>query len=260
MDFYVIPPLSNMSLMHSGDRYFCLAQLYLKDEKYRKFFLELPEESWVTLDNGAGDHDLVTEDQLFQVMEELMPNEVIPPDVLFDSTVTVENACRFYERMQQEGLDDKIEIFFCPQGQTQADWLDCYEWALDREWIATIGLSKIAVPQAFLQEKGDVGIMEARHNCFNYLKVKGLLRKPLHLLGMGDAREFAYYSQFKEGEYIRSSDSCNTVWSAMNDIDWHEGNFERIPTPKDYFDRDKLTQEQLVFFENNVDLLKVSVV
>jgi hypothetical protein len=260
MDFYYIPPRSQNELMHNGDRYFCLAQQYLSDDKYAAFFQNLSDDAWVTLDNGAGDHDLVTEDALFKVMKELIPNEVIPPDILFDHTKTRQNAIAFYERMVKEELDDKIEVLFCPQGKNQLDWLTSYVWALERDWIKTIGLSKISVPQAFLGVKGDVGIMEARHNCFNYLKVHGLIQKPMHLLGMGDPREFQYYQQFEEGAYIRSSDSCNSIWSAINQLDWTEEKFERVPTPKDYFDRDELTDKQRTVFENNVDFLKESVV
>lgn len=259
MDFYFIPPTSHNELMHNGDRYFCLAQLYIKDDKYKKFFLSLPKDAWITLDNGAGDHDLVTEDVLFDVMKELMPNEVIPPDVLFDNQVTIDNARSFYKRLKKEQLDDQIEVFFCPQGESKFDWIACYKWALEQQWIKTIGLSKIAVPQAFLQVKGDVGIMEARHNCFNYLKVHNLLQKPLHLLGMGDPREFMYYQLFEEGIYIRSSDSCNSIWSAVNNLNWQKGDFQRIPTPKQYFDGQRLTEEQLMIFEDNIDFLRESI-
>jgi hypothetical protein len=263
MDFYVIPPLANKTLMHSGDRYFCLAQLYLSDKEYKAFFRSLPDSAWITLDNGAGDHDLVTEDQLFEVMKELMPDEVIPPDVLFYCDITVENAILFQRRMKIEELDDKIEIFFCPQGKDQDEWLACYKWGIDQDWITTIGLSKIAVPQAFLGVKGDVGIMESRHNCFNYLKVHGMLTKPLHLLGMGDPREFDYYQKHDTDEMVRSSDSCNSVWSAMNGKDWthvdSSTRFERIPTPKDYFNRPPLSSKELSVAENNIDFLKEQV-
>ena len=260
MEFYVIPPKKNNELMHSGDRYFCLAQLYLSDKNYRNFFNGLPEDAWVTLDNGAGDHDIVTEDKLFEVMKDLMPNEVIPPDVIFNAADTMINAMSFHNRMILEGLEKDIEIFFCPQGKTQSIWLDCYRWALNTDWIKTIGLSKIGVPYAFLRTTGDVGIMEGRHNCFNYLKVHKLFGKPLHFLGMGDPREFMYYKQFDEFKYVRSSDSCNTIWSAMNKLDWRQGQYKRIPTPKDYFDREVEKHPiPQVLVEENLKFLKESV-
>jgi len=255
MDFYIIPPLKNLQLMHNGDRYFCLAQLYASDKEYKTFFKSLSE-SWITLDNGAGDHDLVSEDALFKVMKDLKPNEVIPPDILFEKDATIESAKKFIQRMKDEGLFDQIEVLFCPQGATREEWIECYTWGLENEDVATIGLSKIAVPRAWFQLGKDEGIMEARHNCFNYLKVNKLLQKPLHLLGSGNPLEFQYYQQFDEGSFVRSSDSCNSVWSAMNGLDWTEGQFDRIPTPKNYFDRKPLTQKQLIIAENNIDFLQ----
>ena len=38
MDFYVIPPNNHLELMKLGDRYFCLSQIYLRNEEYRNFF------------------------------------------------------------------------------------------------------------------------------------------------------------------------------------------------------------------------------
>ena len=89
MDFYAIPPLNNKDMHHNGDRYFCLAQHYMNDEAYREFFLGLPEDAWVTLDNGAGDFETVTPDTLLEVVKELNPNEVIPLDILFNKQQTM---------------------------------------------------------------------------------------------------------------------------------------------------------------------------
>lgn len=256
IEFYVIPPRKNIELSHLGDnRYFCLAQQYLKDPEYAKFFKELPDTSWVTLDNGAGDHDIITEDQLFEVMLDLMPNEVIPPDILFNGPQTIHNAIVFHERMVKENIADKIELFYCPQGRTQNEWLGSYMWGLNQPWIKTIGLSKIAVPFAFLDATGDVGIMEGRHNCFNYLKVHGLLQKPLHLLGMGDPREFNYYKLHDTTGMIRSSDSCNSIWSAVNILNWNKNQFQRIKTPANYFDL-VLDQGQINLAKANITYLK----
>jgi len=260
MDFYAIPPLNNLDLMHKGDRYFCLAQLYIEHQHYRDFFKSLPDTAWVTLDNGAGDHDLVTEDILFEVMRDLMPSEVIPPDILFNADQTIINAKRFHRRMCEEGLCDDIEVFFCPQGKNQKDWLECYHWGLHTSWVKTLGMSKIGVPKAWVGSINDRGIMEGRINAFNYLRVNEMLNKPLHFLGMGDPREYAYYKQFSEFDCVRSSDSCNSIWSAMNSINWADGEFVRIPTPKDYFNREipkDLVIEHII--KTNINYLKLSV-
>ena len=90
MDFYVIPPVKYQYLSHLGDRYFCLAQLYVKYKSYRKFFLDRKKEGrFITLDNGAAERSLVTEEVLLNVVKELQPNEVIAPDILFNKEKTI---------------------------------------------------------------------------------------------------------------------------------------------------------------------------
>lgn len=255
MDFYVIPPLAHLDLMHQGkgNRYFCLAQLYKKSPEYREFFRErVREGAWVTLDNGAGDHDVVTEEDLFTAMEDLLPSEVIPPDYLFDCDRTMSAFALFVTQMRMRLEFDKIEIFACPQGATRDEWVECYTHFLNIPQVNTIGMSKIAVPKAFLDKTGDTDIAEARNIAYDYLKTRGLLHKPLHFLGMGDPREFRHY---KGDPIIRSTDSCNTVWAGMNDIKFPGGDFRRIPTPKDYFDRTMSSYERMVA-QLNIDWFK----
>lgn len=249
MHCYIIPPTSNLELMNLGDRFFCLAQLYAKPENfaYRRFFLDkVSEGKWVTLDNGAGDHDIINESMLIQITQELQPSEVIPPDILFDGIKTIRNLESFINQMSAHGLLGKVQILGCPQGKNREEWLFAYNYMLQHPNVNTIGMSKIAIPKAFLNSSNDTNIMEARHMCIDYLEANNLLSKPLHFLGMGNPMEFFYYNKIKQA---RSTDSCNTVWSGMNDIIFHNRQFERIPTPKDYFDR-MITEEQ---WENAAD-------
>jgi len=165
MDFYVISPVSNLEPMRLGDRIFVLAHLWVQYKDYREFIYQLIDEEpdrWITLDNSAAERALVTEDILIEICKELIPSEVIAPDVLFDKDATIANAIKFRDRLEKEGLLDTIDIFFCPQGKTKQDWLEAYEWGINQDWINTIGFSKIAVPQAWLPNwKDDQGIKEA---------------------------------------------------------------------------------------------------
>ena len=221
--------------MKLGDRIFVLAHLWVQSDKYRDFIYELLDEDierWITLDNSAAERALVTEDVLIQVVKELAPSEVIAPDVLFDKDATIANAIKFRDRMEAEGLLDTTDIFFCPQGKTKEDWLECYEWGLKQDWIQTIGFSKIAIPQAWFtfndQEwKDDQGIKEARHMAYDYLKERNLLLKPIHCLGQGDPTEFAYYDH----PAMRSTDSVFPVLAAAHGQDFNVDHTTRIPTP-----------------------------
>ena len=258
MDFYVISPLSNLEPMKLGDRIFVLAHLWVQSEEYRNFIYQLIDEEpdrWITLDNSAAERALVTEDVLIQVCHELVPSEVIAPDVLFDKDATIQNAINFKARIEKEGLLDVIDIFFCPQGKTKEDWLECYKWGLEQDWIQTIGFSKIAIPQAWLPEwKDDQGIKEARHMAYDYLKEKNMLLKPIHCLGQGSFLEFQYYDH----PAMRSTDSVYPVLAAAHGIDFTKDAETRIPTPHNFLETFDMQNVNMDLVESNIEMLKKS--
>jgi hypothetical protein len=258
MDFYVISPLSNLEPMRLGDRIFVLAHLWVQSEEYREFIYSLIDEDidrWITLDNSAAERALVTEDVLIQVCHELLPSEVIAPDVLFNKDETIKNAIAFKDRMEKEGLLEVTDIFFCPQGKTKEDWLEAYEWGLKQDWIQTIGFSKIAIPQAWLPEwKDDQGIKEARHMAYDYLKEQNLLLKPIHCLGQGSYTEFEYYDH----PAMRSTDSVYPVLAAAHGIDFTKDSETRIPTPHNFLETYDMSQINMDLVKSNVEFLRQS--
>lgn len=259
MDFYVISPVSNLEPMKMGDRVFVLAHLWVKYPEYREFIYSLIDEEpdrWITLDNSAAERALVTEDVLIQVCHELLPSEVIAPDVLFDKDATIANAIKFHERMQKEDLMGCTDIFFCPQGKTKEDWLEAYQWALEQDWISTIGFSKIAIPQAWFPDnwKDDQNIMEARHMAYDYLKEKGLLLKPIHCLGQGSPLEFSYYSH----PAMRSTDSVFPILAAAHGQDFVKDYTTRIPTPHNFLEIYDMSQINMNLVKSNVEYLRQS--
>jgi len=247
-----------MEPMKLGDRIFVLAHLWMQYPEYREFIYSLIDEDvdrWVTLDCSAAERALVTEDVLIQVCNELMPSEVIAPDVLFDKHATIHNAIKFHARMMEEGLLETTDIFFCPQGKTKEDWLECYKWGLEQDWIQTIGFSKIAIPQAFLSDwKDDQGIKEARHMAYDYLKERNMLLKPIHCLGQGSYTEFAYYNH----PMMRSTDSVYPVLGAAHGINFMQDSETRIPTPHDFLETYDMSNIDMSLVESNVNMLRNS--
>ena len=253
MDVYVISPLSNLEPMKLGDRIFALAHLWVQSPEYRAFILDRKQEGyWITLDNSAAERALVTEDILIDICKELMPDEVIAPDVLFNKYETIANAISFRNRMEREGLLGKIDIFFCPQGESKQHWLDAYEWGLAQEFVNVIGFSKIAVPNAWLENyTDDQGIKEARHMAYDYLKGKGMLLKPIHCLGQGDPTEFAYYDH----PMMRSTDSVYPVFAATLGQDFTKDHTTRTPTPHNFLETFDMSNADMKLIESNVEFL-----
>lgn len=257
MKFYTIPPNKHLDMMENGDRYFALAHHYLNNSDYRKHFLDIRKKNsnaFITLDNGAAEESLVTEEVLLDVVKELKPTEVIAPDVLFDNQQTLDNFRSFVSKMKQRNLLKHTWIFACPQGLTKETWIECYYNMLVSPFVKCIGLSKIAVPKCWNDATGDTLIGLSRNQCVIELQKRKLLLKPLHLLGMGEHNEFDYYLQ-NNIPNIRSSDSCYTILAALNGIDFTKGDTTRVPTTNAYFDV-LLTEEQKSLAKKNIEFLK----
>lgn len=257
MKFYCIPPNNHLDMMDNGDRYFGLAHHYIQVEKYKRHFLALRKRSpkvWITLDNSAAEHSLVTEEILLNIVAELKPDEVIAPDVLFDKKKTLANFKSFVQKMHDKGLLSHTSIFACPQGATKEEWLECYQQMAENPFVHCIGLSKIAVPKCWNNAEWDTLIGVSRNQCIQELFSKQMLVKPIHLLGMGEHDEFEFYLQNKIPN-IRSCDSCYTILAAINNIDFEQGNTTRVPTTNAYFDV-LLTDEQKHLAKQNINYLK----
>lgn len=259
MQFYVISPLKHTELMLQGTAgVFCLAHLYIKNKEYRDFILDCKTQGInVLTDNGAAENSLITQDILIDIVKELRPDIVVSPDVLFDCEKTIENVANFAMAMYRCGNEiyTNTKIMGVPQGKNAQEWTKCYSYMLKTPYVNMIGFSKIATPYCFLGATKDEKIMESRQLIYSVLRETGNIRKPIHLLGAGDMREFSFY---KDCDQIVSTDSCNSVWSAINGISYQDGDFRRIPTPHDYFERE-MTQEQIDLFYKNVAWMKENI-
>ena len=270
MDFYIIPTLYDMELMHKGDRYFCLAHLYNTNTAYREFFRwQKRLGKFITLDNGAAEHSLVTNEVLLACIRDLKPNEVILPDTLFDCDKTFLNAVNFLKILEEEfpiqmPLAYRPGIFVVPQGDTESSWKQCFtklfELFVNYRAQIVFGFSKIAVPKCFgkWDDNGfqwDQQIAESRQIAIDWATqyVDNHEHKShvaFHCLGAGDVREFEHYV---DNSYVRSFDSCIAVWSALCNIELPSE--LRPKTPHDYF-LQKLSSPQKELALKNIEVIK----
>lgn len=237
MRVFITPPINHLELSELGDNnFYILGQLYKRDEKYREYTKKAIEDGRFTiLDSGVGDEgEVLTNEELFQLTLEIEPNEVIPLDVLYDSTQTLINFNQFLEWLKEARAKGKLlntTILACPQGKNWEAWYDCYKFFMWNKYVSCIGMSKKAIPHIMNTDN----IAFARNKVVSKLKAYNSLSKPLHFLGQGDPKEFIPY---KNEKIFRSTDSCYPILAAINgqDIEKVE-KFERIPTPSDYFEK-----------------------
>lgn len=224
------PPLSNMELADLGDYYFVLAQHYLHDTNYRKFFDEKRAEGkkHIILDNGAGDYEQVGIGDLEHATRMLMPDEVIPIDTIGDSRATYENF-----KLATLWAPPGVGILACPQGASVGDYINCYSLMSAHPRTTRMAISKIAGTALFNEQKvgDDTAIEDTRPRLFTALMLLGMVVKNVHLLGMGSLKEMRRYNH-----WVTSADSCLPVWAAMNG-QIVDNMYRRMPTPKDYFER-----------------------
>lgn len=255
MKVFVTPPNNHLELDQLGDGFYCLAQYFNTNEDYKKYALEQKKRGrFIILDSGVGNEGvIVSKEELFEITKELRPNEVIPTDVLFDSKQTLENTEWFINKMKDEGIDD-VKIFACPQGEDFDHYIMCYDLFNNNQNVATIGWSKKAIPHViFGSENGkDQNIKEARIKLFEQLGNR-FKYKPIHCLGMGDPTE---YISYRNASYMRSTDSCYPILAAINGINLREEKeFQRIPTPKNYFDL-TMNKDQVELASLNIAYVK----
>ena len=252
MNVFVTPPLKHLELSELGDHnFYVLAQLYKNNEAYREYVHKAKKQSrFIICDNGAGDEgEVVQKEELYEIMKEIQPNEIIPTDTLYDSYQTLSDFHWFVRKMTNENINN-VKILACPQGNDLKEYLRCYKIMEDNEKVSTIGWSKKTLPFVIYKDnQKDQNIAEARN--YFYLKRQNLLQKPVHCLGMGDPQEFLLYNR---NRLMRSTDSCYAILAAINNIDLSK-NFKRVPTPADYFDME-LNSTQIELAKKNVEFIK----
>ena len=153
MKIFVTPPMNHLELSELGDKnFYILGQLYKRDEKYREYTKNAVKQGRFTiLDSGVGDEgEVLTNKELFKLTLEIQPNEVIPLDVLYNKEETLNNFNQFLNWMKdarRKGfLYKRTSILACPQGDTYEDWIECYKYFLNNDFVSCIGMSKKAIP------------------------------------------------------------------------------------------------------------------
>jgi hypothetical protein len=254
MKVFVTPPIKYLELSELGDGFYCLAQLYKHNKKYRAFTKKMKESGkFIILDSGAGDEgEIIQKEELFELTQEILPNEVIPTDELYNSSITILNLVWFINKMKKTNMEG-VGIFACPQARTVSEYKSLLFAMSTFKEVTTIGLSKKTIPYVYGIKVKDQDIDIARITMVYELQKYPLIyKKNYHCLGMGDCREFLMYKGFSN---MRSTDSCYPILAAMNDLDLENDPFVRYPTPKDYFELG-MTDKQIELAKKNISFLK----
>lgn len=249
MQSIVNAPFGYMYL-NVGSLFYGLAHEAQKSEKYKSWLTKRASEHHrdVILDNAADELGVGLAGQgLFDLANEIKPQELILPDVLQDSEQTLKNTFDFYNTFFDEVSEQSRPRFMVvAQGETLEEYLYClkefYAWgkydvlgvpydiefdvpadgftqAVNLETLKNFdGLSFVSP-----EDTRTVKRAKRRLNLIRYLQKLNLLVKPIHLLGMNNLKELKAYQYSTARNWIRSNDTTAPFAAAKTELTWSLG-------------------------------------
>lgn len=232
-EFAHITPTAYLDLFATGRPFhLTLAHLVEQDPKYAEYYKHLGEWSHMCqgsiniMDNSA--FEMYKEGRPMYSAEKLIPmaqacgaDYVVMSDYPGEeSKKTVQAAVKMAPKLREAGLG----TFFCPQSEIgdKEDLLKCFDWASNAEEVDYIGVSILAIPNAYGVEKDNkLQRFLSRWKFMQELLASGMLErarannKKFHFLGMVDGpNEILLVKEFLA--YIDTWDSSAAVWAGLS--------------------------------------------
>lgn len=177
MYYCTIAPATYLKQLGSRKRHFALAQVALRDDRYRDFYRQAAEHGeHVILDNGAYEGELLGFAALLELAVDIRPSVVVAPDFLRDAEKSRYVAQAFRDYIARGGAKsfDVMEVLQ-ESPENQIAWLGAYKSIAPGTWVG--------IPKWFTQ----------RARFFTELAAFGLMRTDVqhHFLGINSMDEVA---------------------------------------------------------------------
>jgi hypothetical protein len=240
-DFAHITPTAYLDLFASGRPFhLTLAHLVEQDEAYANWYAERDLSRGLNpyiniMDNSAFEmykegRDMYPTDKLIEMGTKVGADYIVMSDYPNQPPrVTIDAAIELAPQLREAGFG----TFFCPQSEIGdlEGLIAGFEWAAESEHVDYIGVSILAVPNAYGVEKNNnLQRFMSRWKFMRELDERGILdvikenKKKIHFLGMVDGpNECALVEDYLWA--IDSWDSSAAVWAGMCDIQ-----FDNSPT------------------------------
>lgn len=236
-EFCHIAPIEFLDLVENHKTHLTLAHLVDTSEEYTSFYkrLKTHEKATIIMDNSAFEmykqgKPMLTPAKVIETAQLVKADYVVMSDYPAEhSSRTIEAAINLAPLFHKQGYG----TFFCPQSKIgdKEDLISAFDWASTSKHVDYIGVSILAVPNAYRVERDNkLQRFVARYMFMQELKQRGILDrikdngKKVHFLGMVDGpNEIKLMSPFKQ--YIDTWDSSAGVWLGLNG-----GKFDGSPT------------------------------
>lgn len=235
--FCHIAPIPHLEIVKGASTHLLLAHLVEQSAEYVDFYIqEQKNGSTLILDNSAFEmykqnRPMYDINNLITMARKVSADYVVMSDYPNEyGTKTVKAAEQLAPQLRDEGFG----TFFCPQSKIgdKDDLFNAFEWAAESEHVDYIGVSILAIPNAYAVEKGNkLQRFVSRFMFMQELQDSGILSaikangKKIHMLGMLDGPgEIRLMEPFKQ--YINTWDSSAAIWLGL-----HAGKtFDNSPT------------------------------
>ena len=235
--FCHIAPIPHLDIIKGSKAHLALAHLVEQSDKYTSFYLdEKAKGSTIILDNSAFEmykqnKPMYDTSKLITMADKIKADYVVMSDYPNQySKVTIKAAEDTAPILKEKGFG----TFFCPQSKIGdiGDLYSCFEWAADSDLVDYIGVSILAIPNAYgVEKKNKLQRFVSRYMFMQGLRDSGVLDhakskgKKIHMLGMLDGPgEIRLMEPFKD--YIDTWDSSAAIWLGL-----HAGKtFDSSPT------------------------------
>jgi hypothetical protein len=235
--FCHIAPVEFLDLVQGYKAHLTLAHLIDTSAEYTAFYKEMKsrEKAMIIMDNSAFEmykqgKPMLTPIKVLEMAQLVRADYVVMSDYPAEhSSKTIKAAIDLAPMFRSMGHG----TFFCPQSKVgdKEDLISAFDWASTSKHVDYIGVSILAVPNAYNVEKGNkLQRFVARYMFMQELKQRGILdrikdnNKKIHFLGMVDGpNEIKLMAPFKQ--YIDTWDSSAAVWLGLNG-----GTFDGSPT------------------------------
>ena len=172
--------------------------------------VDMFHDKYVILDNGA--YELGEADKEFEAaIEMLHPDEIVLPDKRFDSETTYMLTRNFLNK----NFKPWYRYIGVVQGRTWEEWWTSYKYCLNDCRIDVIGITDVPIvrhPLCEIYRKADE--VFSRLVAMEKLDRKGLLKKPIHILGSIDPIELRFLSAYS---IIERTDSKIAFWNGVHE-------------------------------------------
>jgi len=236
MKFCHIAPTPHLDdFVRSNQAHLTLAHLVKEDPEYVKYYQQLRRDFGSSqyiniMDNSAfelykAQLPMFNPEELVDLASEIRATHIVLPDhPAHPSMVGIDDARRYAPVFKEAGF----KTFFVPQSDIGdlEDLITSFAWAASSPLIDYIGISILAVPNAYRCEKGNpLQRFTARWRFMNELYDRQLLQlaaqngKKIHFLGMVDGpNEISLVRDF----HIDTWDSSAAVWAGLNGVSFDD--------------------------------------